>query len=44
MDMQYDHIQLQQEFCPILAYERLYRDKPNSFLYESLESLGKRGR
>jgi anthranilate synthase component 1 len=44
MSLQYDHIQLEQEFCPILAYEKLFREQPYSFLYESLESLGKRGR
>ncbi len=44
MNLKYDHIRLEQEFCPILAYEKLYREEPYSFLYESLESLGKRGR
>jgi anthranilate synthase component 1 len=44
MNLQYEHKQLEQEFCPILAYEKLYSEKPYSFLYESLESLGKRGR
>ena len=44
MSLQYTHIRLEQDFCPILAYEKLYRESPYSFLYESLESLGKRGR
>lgn len=44
LNLKTSHKRIDLEMCPVVAYETLYLDDPFSFLYESLESKGKRGR
>jgi len=44
LNLKTSHKRIRLEMCPIVAYDKLYLDDPYSFLYESLESKGKRGR
>ena len=44
LDLKTHHKQFKLDMCPVVAYDKLYRKDQYSFLYESLESIGKRGR
>ncbi|MBN1781340.1 anthranilate synthase component I [bacterium] len=42
--LDYIHRRIRYDGCPLTIYEKLYRSEPYGFIYESLESLEKRGR
>jgi anthranilate synthase component 1 len=42
--LRYLHRRIRYDGCPLTVYEKLYRHEPYGFIYESLESLEKRGR
>ncbi len=44
MTRKVEHLSAVGSFSPLSVYKALYADTPYGFLYESLESTGKRGR
>ncbi|MBN2104716.1 anthranilate synthase component I [bacterium] len=44
IELQYLHRRIRYDGCPLTVYEKLYQDESYGFIYESLESLEKRGR
>jgi len=44
IELQYLHRRIRYDGCPLTIYEKLYQDESYGFIYESLESLEKRGR
>ena len=44
IQLQYMHRRIRYDGCPLTVYEKLYKNESYGFIYESLESLEKRGR